>query len=113
MADNWYPLKPRQVDYLGGFEEKDTTFALARLVDADVDILPTPKGDILRAYVPETESEDVPTIHDEELTRAGAEVTRSYQLARWRNAYVVRPAVTIRVRAGRQRSALRLSRIPQ
>lgn len=83
VADNWYPLKPRQVDYLGGFEEKDTTFALARLVDADVDILPTPKGDILRAYVPETESEDVPTIHDEELTRAGAEVTRSYQLARW------------------------------
>jgi hypothetical protein len=60
-------------------------FALARLVDADVGTLPTPKGRILREYVPDPDasSETVTTIHDEELTRAGVEVTRSYQLSRW------------------------------
>lgn len=82
VFDHWYPLKPRQ-QATGGFAVADTEFALARLVDADVDILPTPKGRILREYVPESADADAPTVHDEELTRAGAEVVRSYQLARW------------------------------
>lgn len=85
VLDHWYPLRPLQSGLTGGFEMKDTTFALSRLVDADLDEIPSPKGRILEPYVPANATGDPLTIHDEELTRAGVEVTRAYQLARWTN----------------------------
>ena len=81
VFDQWYPLQPRQTN-TAAFSVGDTEFVLSRLVDADIGTLPTPKGRLLREYVPE-EGGDPTVIHDEELTRAGVEVTRSYQLTRW------------------------------
>lgn len=76
VPDHWYPMKPTGPD-----ADRAYRYRLARLLDADaldddVSAIPQPLGEILR------DSADV-DIYEEEVTRAGLELTRSYQLARW------------------------------
>lgn len=76
VPDHWFPLKPTGPD-----DDREYRYRLARLLDvdafgADVTDIPVPLGKILG------DSADV-DIYEEEVTRAGVELTRSYQLARW------------------------------
>jgi hypothetical protein len=73
VDDYWYPLVMRQTADSDDFAIGDLRFELARLVDADADGS-DPAGEVLA---------DGLALHDEELTRAGLEVSRTYQLARW------------------------------
>lgn len=73
VPENWFPLLMQRTDASTDWEIPDLRFELARLLDPDPGI-PEPSGKVL---------EDDLRLHDEELTRAGAEVTRAYQYARW------------------------------
>lgn len=73
VRDHWFPLRmvPAGEREPGEFAIGDLRFELARLLDADAR---APAGTVL---------EDDLLLHDEELTRAGVEVTRTYQYSRW------------------------------
>jgi hypothetical protein len=75
VHEHWFPMRmvPTGERSPGEFAIGDLRFDLARLLDADVESH-RPAGRVL--------GED-PLLYDEELTRAGLEVTRSYQYARW------------------------------
>lgn len=75
VHDYWFPMKmlPTGERAPGEFAIGDLRFDLARLLDTDLDTH-APAGKVLE--------EDL-LLHDEELTRAGVEVTRTYQYARW------------------------------
>ncbi len=75
VHEHWFPMRmvPAGERSPGEFAIGDLRFDLARLLDADVESH-RPAGRVL--------GED-PLLHDEELTRAGLEVTRGYQYARW------------------------------
>jgi len=71
VEDYWFPLRMQAVD--DGGLIGDLRFELARLLDADPGTA-EPDGEILHPDL---------RLYDEELTRAGLEVTRTYQYARW------------------------------
>ena len=77
VRDHWFPLRMRAAgaaaDGDAAWEIGDLRFELSRLLDADPGI-PEPAGEVLEPGL---------KLYDEELTRAGLAVTRSYQLARW------------------------------
>jgi hypothetical protein len=77
VRDYWFPLRMRAAgdaaDRDAEWEIGDLRFELSRLLDADPG-LPEPDGEVLEPGL---------RLHDEELPRAGLEVRRSYQLARW------------------------------
>lgn len=77
VRDHWFPLRMRAAgDAADGDAEwaiGDLRFELSRLLDADPGI-PEPQGEVLEPGL---------RLFDEELTRAGVEVTRNYALARW------------------------------
>jgi len=73
VRDYWFPLRMGPASQSAAFEIGDLRFELARLLDADAGV-PTPQGRVLTPTL---------SLHDEELTRAGLEVTRTYQYARW------------------------------
>jgi hypothetical protein len=75
VHEHWFPMRmvPAGERSPGEFAIGDLRFDLARLLDADAESH-RPAGRVL--------GED-PLLHDEELTRAGLEVTRGYQYARW------------------------------
>ena len=73
VEDYWFPLRMEPTGATSDFTIGDLRFELARLLDADPGVA-EPAGEILHHEV---------SLHDEELTRAGLEVTRSYQYARW------------------------------
>jgi len=73
VDDYWYPLVMAPTVKSDDFAIGDLRFELARLLDADASGS-EPNGDVLN---------DGLSLYDEELTRAGLEVTRTYQLARW------------------------------
>jgi hypothetical protein len=80
--DSWKPFEPttdlpNAVEDLWRFDVLDMRFRLAQLVDADLDTLPVPLGEILDV------DDGTLSIYDEELTRAGLDVTRTYQHTRW------------------------------
>ncbi len=75
VLDYWFPLQMVAAGDRapGEFAIGDLRFDLARLLDSDLDSH-EPAGLVL---------EDDLLLHDEELTRAGLEVTRTYQYSRW------------------------------
>lgn len=73
VPENWFPLLMQRTDPSTDWEIPDLRFELSRVLDPDPGI-PAPSGKVL---------ENDLRLHDEELTRAGAEVTRAYQYARW------------------------------
>jgi hypothetical protein len=73
VEDYWFPLRMQSASQSATFDIGDLRFELARLLDAD-SAVPSPRGRILVTDL---------SLHDEELTRAGLEVTRTYQYARW------------------------------
>lgn len=73
VHDYWFPLQMGPASQSDAFEIGDLRFELARLLDADATV-PSPRGRILIPGL---------SLHDEELTRAGLEVTRTFQYARW------------------------------
>ncbi|MEF8906698.1 MAG: lamin tail domain-containing protein [Haloarculaceae archaeon] len=79
IRDYWFPLQmvPAGERGAGEFAVGDLRFQLARLLDADLE-LNTPAGRILYH-----DDGDPILLHDEELTREGVEVTRTYQYSRW------------------------------
>lgn len=80
VPDHWFPLKP--VRPRTKTPKVDTyRLALSLLLDADsmddpLQRIPTPEGRILNTPEPLR-------LYEEEVTRAGREVERQYQLARW------------------------------
>lgn len=81
VPDHWFPLKPTGPDATRAYR-----YQLARLLDIDaldddVADIPEPRGRILSDSVG---GADEPVyVYEEEVTRAGVELTRSYQLSRW------------------------------
>jgi hypothetical protein len=85
VPDHWYPLKPSRPELGAGTVPRAYQFELAILLDAStLDAerweLPRPHGEILEPHVADPSSHSIP---EEEVTRAGTEVTRTYQYARW------------------------------
>lgn len=82
VPDHWYPLvptRPADGEAIPGAEPY--RFRLGILLDEEAladeaSALPTPRGEVL------ADLEDV-DLFEEEVTRAGVEVRRTYQLARW------------------------------
>lgn len=73
VPDNWFPLRMRREDEGTDWAIPDLRYELSVLLDRDPGI-PEPKGTILEPGL---------LLYDEELTRKGTEVTRSYQYTRW------------------------------
>ncbi|QAU14006.1 lamin tail domain-containing protein [Halorubrum sp. BOL3-1] len=73
VPDNWFPLRMRRVDPTAVWEIPELRFELSRLLDPEPGI-PEPSGKLLEPDL---------SLYDEELTRTGMEVTRTYQYARW------------------------------
>ncbi|MFD1644544.1 lamin tail domain-containing protein [Haloarchaeobius litoreus] len=75
------PVRPKTGSEAMAADPDSYRLALALLLDADsmgdpLQRLPTPKGRIL-------DTDDPLRLHEEEVTRAGRDVERHYQLARW------------------------------
>lgn len=73
VPDNWFPLRMQRVEEGTDWSIPDLRYELSVLLDRDPGI-PRPNGEILEPGL---------LLHDEELTRKGTEVQRSYQYTRW------------------------------
>jgi len=73
VPENWFPLRMRREEASTEWAIEDLRFELSRILDPDPGI-PEPSGQVLEPGL---------RLYDEELTRAGLEVTRQYQYARW------------------------------
>lgn len=84
IRDYWFPFQmvPAGEREAGEFAIGDLRFQLTRLLDADLDTH-EPAGLILLPL-----GDDTLMLHDEELQRAGLEVSRTYQYTRWVNGNV-------------------------
>jgi len=84
VPDHWYPMKPvrpRRGPDADPTAHDTYRLALSLLLDADslgdpLSRIPKPRGRIL-------DTDDPLKLYEEEVTRAGREVERHYQLARW------------------------------
>lgn len=81
VPENWIPFVPRHVPG-SNRQIRLQRASMPRLTDSEPDSRVEPRGKILRTGLDDEEPKAY-HLHEEEVPRAGAVVTRSYQRARW------------------------------